>query len=92
MGFLDLLFHLFGFAAPALALGIGLPLASRFVLSQRRIVTAFWAQAAIGSVAGVLVLLAGLWLFGRDAKMATYGALLVVTALVQWVLAGAWRR
>mgnify|MGYP000718102793 CR=1 FL=1 len=92
MGFLGSLFHLSGFVAPALALGLLLPLAARFLLPQRNIVTGFWVQVAIGTVAGVAVLLAGLWLFGRDGKMATYASLVLVTASVQWLMAGAWRR
>ena len=92
MGFLDILFHLLGFAAPALALGLLLPLASRFLLSPARIVTGFWAQAAIVSASGLAVLGGGLWFFSQDGKMATYGALVVVACAVQWTLAGAWRR
>jgi hypothetical protein len=42
-------------------------------------------------VVGALVLLAGLWWFGRDAKMATYTALVLVMALCQWVLSRGWR-
>ncbi len=92
MGFSDVLFHLAGFAAPALALGLLLPLASRFLLAPARIVTGFWAQAAIVSAAGLAVLAGGLWFFSQDGKMATYGALVVVASAVQWALAGAWRR
>lgn len=92
MGFSDILFHLLGFAAPALALGLLLPLASRFLLAPARIVTGFWAQAAIVSACGLAVLGGGLWFFGQDGKMATYGTLVVVACTVQWTLAGAWRR
>ncbi len=92
MGFLDILFHLLGFAAPALALGLLLPLASRFLLAPARIVTGFWAQAAIVSACGLAVLGGGLWFFSQDGKMATYGTLVVVACTVQWTLAGAWRR
>ncbi len=92
MGLSDILFHLLGFAAPALALGLLLPLASRFFLSPARIVTGFWAQAAIVSACGLAVLGGGLWFFSQDGKMATYGVLVVVACTVQWTLAGAWRR
>ncbi len=92
MDFSDILFHLAGFAAPALALGLLLPLASRFLLAPARIVTGFWAQAAVVSGAGLAVLGGGLWFFGQDGKMATYGALVLVACSAQWVLAGAWRR
>ncbi len=92
MGPIDLLFHLSGFVAPALALGLALPLACRVFLPRHRIVTGFLTQIAIVAAAGVVVLLAGLWFFGRDGKMATYGALVLVTASAQWALARAWRR
>ncbi len=91
MGLLDSLLHLLGFAAPALALGLLVPLASRFLLPQRHIVTGFWGQAAIGTLCGVAALAAGLWFFGRDGKMATYGALVAVVSGVQWLLVRAWR-
>jgi hypothetical protein len=39
-----------------------------------------------------LVLLAGLWFFGRDGKMLTYAALVVASATVQWVMLGLWRK
>ena len=41
---------------------------------------------------GVVALGAGLWGFGRDGKMASYGLLLVAVATVQWLMAGGWRR
>ena len=86
MGFSDILFHLLGFAAPALALGLLLPLASRFLLSPARIVTGFWAQAAIVSACGLVVLGGGLWFFSQDGKMATYGVLVLVCATLEWAL------
>jgi len=92
MGFSDILFHVGGFLLPALALGLLLPLAGRLVVRQEPIVSGFWRQAAIGTVTGVIVLVAGLWFFGQDGKMATYGALVAVTATIQWGLSGAWRR
>mgnify|MGYP000146112582 FL=1 len=92
MGPIDMFVHLAGFAAPALALGLALPLASRLLFPQRRIVTAFWWQASVVAAAGLAAMSAGLWWFGRDGKMATYGLLLVAAAGAQWVLAGHWRR
>ena len=38
------------------------------------------------------VLVGGLWVFGVDGKMATYGACVLVAAALQWVLARGWRR
>ena len=49
------------------------------------------AQAAINSAVGVLVLLVGLWFFGRDGKMATYAALVTLVALSQWATGRQWR-
>jgi len=92
MGPIDLLVHLAGFAAPALALGLALPLASRLLVPQRRIVTAFWLQASLVAGAGVAALAVGLWWFGRDGKMATYGLMLVAAATAQWALTRPWRR
>ena len=40
---------------------------------------------------GMLVMLGGWALFGRDGKMATYAALVLASATVQWVLARGWR-
>ncbi len=92
MGFFNILVHLLGFAAPAVALGLLMPLAARFLLAPGHIVTGFWSQAAIVMACGVAVLGGGLWFFSQDGKMATYGALVVVACAVQWTLAGAWRR
>jgi hypothetical protein len=33
----------------------------------------------------------GLWFFGRDGKMASYAALLVVAATSQWIGGRGWR-
>ncbi|MBK7005121.1 MAG: hypothetical protein IPH37_08255, partial [Burkholderiales bacterium] len=37
----------------------------------------------INFVVSAVVLVAGLWFFGRDAKMATYGAMLLAVATAQ---------
>ncbi len=92
MGFSDTLIHLLGFAAPALVLGLLLPLAARVAWPVARRPARYWVQAAIVTVAGLATLVAGLWWFGRDGKMATYAALVVVAASVQWLVAAGWRR
>ncbi len=92
MDVLDILFHLLGFAAPAVTLGLLLPLAARLLLAPGHIVTGFWGQAAIVTACGLAVLGGGLWFFSHDGKMATYGALVGVASVVQWVLAAGWRR
>ena len=91
MGPLDVLFHLFNFVAPALFTGMMLALAARYVLRQKSARLSLPAQAAINSIAGVAVLAAGLWYFGRDGKMGTYAALVVVCATSQWLAGRHWR-
>jgi hypothetical protein len=91
MGALDLLIHLAGFAAPALFVAVLLAVLCAFLLPKTAAARTTVAQAAINFVAGIAVLAAGLWWFGRDGKMATYAALVVVMGTVQWVLARGWR-
>lgn len=84
MGLLDLINHLLNFLAPAIVVGLLLALVAPLFGKKWRSAHAVIAQAAINSVAGVLVLVLGLWVFGRDAKMASYAAMLVSVASVQW--------
>ena len=91
MGPLDLLLHLAGFAAPALFLAVLLAVLAPVFLPKQAGARTRAAQAAINFVVGVAVLLGGLWLFGRDGKMATYAALVVVMATVQWAAGRGWR-
>jgi hypothetical protein len=92
MGPTDLVLHLLSFLAPALGLGLLLALAGPLLLPGQASFRRWWAQAAINSIAGGLVLAAGLWWWGVDGKMATYAALVVVIATCQWLFGGAWRR
>ena len=93
---LDALIHLLNFAAPALALAFALPLLAqlldRFSDRKRAASLNLPAQSAINFVAGLAVLAAGLWFFGRDGKMATYAALVLVLASTQWGMGRGWRR
>jgi uncharacterized membrane protein YdcZ (DUF606 family) len=90
MGFLDLINHLLNFMAPAVVVGFLLALVAPFFNKKWRSAHAVIAQAAINSVAGLLALGLCLWLFGRDAKMASYGAMVVAVASAQaWSLRGA---
>lgn len=92
MGFSDLFLHFSGFAAPALTLALLMPLASRLVLPRRGPRVRYWPQVAGCLVTGLAVLAAGLWYFGHDGKVATYGALVLAVATAQWLMAGGWRR
>ncbi|HSV44999.1 MAG TPA: hypothetical protein VLJ58_04325 [Ramlibacter sp.] len=88
MGPLDLLFHLLNFAAPALVVGLLLALCARLAWPGGGSV---WTHAGLNALAGVAVLAAGLWYFGRDGKMATYAALVGVAAFSQWLLSRGWK-
>lgn len=90
MSLFELLRHLLNFAAPAFAVALLVALAARWLLpaSSRR---PLWASFVINFLAGLAVLGAGLWYFGRDGKMATYAALVLAVATIQWVSGRAWR-
>jgi hypothetical protein len=87
----DLFLHAMGFMAPAAFLALALPLAARGLLRATAGRSAWWQQTVLMFVAGVAVLAAGLWWFGADGRMATYGALVLVAASVQWLALRAWR-
>ena len=84
MGPLDGLWHLLNFVAPAL--GVALVAASLAKLAWRRDLAAVpWHRlVAWAAAAGLAALVAGLLVFGRDGKMATYGALVAACALALW--------
>lgn len=88
MNLWNALIHLLNFAAPALALALTLPFLARLLdrfSGVNRVISSGWiAQVAINFVAGLAVLAGGLWFFGRDGKMATYAALVLVLASMQW--------
>lgn len=93
---LNLINQLLNFVAPAafvaLAVVLLARLFSRFFKSKRTVALTLPAQAAIVFIASVLLLLAGLVVFGRDGKMASYALLAVGAATCQWVLLRGWRR
>jgi hypothetical protein len=91
MNLLDTLIHLLSFAAPALAVAVLVALAARLIMPRQPVALAWWSHAAINSVAGLLVLAAGLWYFGVDGKMATYAGLVIVIASCQWLCSRAWK-
>ncbi|MGA8513189.1 MAG: hypothetical protein WB821_00275, partial [Burkholderiaceae bacterium] len=92
MGFLDAANHLLNFAAPAAFVALLVTWFSRFLLPKRPVVHVYWTQTAINFIACLAVLLAGLWFFGQDGKMATYLAMVVASATAQWVLMKDWRQ
>jgi len=87
----DLAIHLLSFVAPALAVALLVALAGPLVLPRAGRPHRWWVPVALNFIAGVAVLVAGLWLFGRDGKMTTYSALVLVVATCQWLSGRAWR-
>jgi hypothetical protein len=78
------LLHLLAFVLPAWGVGLVTALLARWLFGGQRL--AWWVHGLAQRVAGSAVLLAGLWFFGHDGKMATYAALVLVCATVQWLL------
>ncbi len=91
MSAFDSLIHLANFAAPAFFVALLLGLLFRVAMRKRSVSTSLWVQCAINTGAGLAVLAAGLWFFGRDGRMATYAALVAVCGTVQWWLLRGWR-
>ena len=91
MGPLDLSLHLLSFVAPAFAVGLAVALAARLFIRGAAGGFSWWAQAAINTIAGAAVLVAGLAWFGVDGKMATYAGLVLAIASVQWLCGRAWK-
>lgn len=91
MGPIDLVLHLLGFAAPALALAILLVVGGPMLLRRPRGLVSWWVQLALNGAAGVAVLALGLWHFGVDGKMATYAGVVLAVAATQWIGSGGWR-
>ena len=87
--------HLLNFLAPALVVALLLVLLgrllARFWLPKRPSAQSIYGQAAIIFIVNTLVLVAGLVLFGNDGKMATYAAMVLTSAVCQWVLVRGWR-
>lgn len=84
MGPWDALIHLANFFMPAVGVGVMAALLCKLLwhaelkgVRLRRLAT--WAIAA-----GAAVLVAGVVVFGRDGKMATYGAMVLAAALALW--------
>jgi len=82
---LAFLAHLAGFVAPAVFVAFVLWTMPRLRRAGRA-GSGAGLEAFLLVVAGLVVLLAGLLVFGRDGKMATYAALVVVQGSLGWWL------
>ena len=91
MDLLDLLNHFLNFVAPAFFVAVLVPLVARWFIKKTPLVISLWTQSAINFLVNVVVLALGLWFFGRDGKMATYSAMVLMCATSQWVMLRSWR-
>ena len=84
MGPIDALWHVLNFFGPAI--GVGLIASGLCKLLWRRSLRAvtFRRLALWAVAAGAVALVAGLALFGRDGRMATYGLLVMACATALW--------
>jgi hypothetical protein len=84
MGPIDAVLHLANFSYPALALAAISTLAAK-LLWRRTLAGVRWQHlAGWAALLGVIVLLGGLFVFGRDGRMATYGLLVLANAAGLW--------
>jgi Zn-dependent protease with chaperone function len=89
MSFLAFLAHLLGFIAPAVGVALLLWLAGQWSSRGRKRQRSPGAELLWLALGGTLVLLACLVFFGRDGKMATYAALVLVQGgLAAWLWRG----
>ena len=86
MDFVDLVWHLAGFVAPAAVLSVAIVAFSRLLWRAPDHVVSVRVQLAAQLIVGCGVLLLGLILSGHDGRMTTYAALALVAGSLQWAL------
>ena len=91
MSFFQLLDHLINFIVPAWAMGLVMAGPARSWLSPADRRPSFWTCWVAQGLLGMVILLVGLVLFGRDGKMASYAALVLGAASLQWLMGRSWR-
>ena len=85
MGPFDFANHLLNFVAPAVFVGFFLALTAPVVLGVRANPGSWLGLGILNSLAGGCALVGGLWFFGNDGKMGSYGAMLLACAISQLV-------
>ena len=81
---IDAFWHIMNFFAPAVVVGLLAPMLAK-LLWWRSLKGVSWARLSRWATGGsALMLIAGLVFFGRDGKMATYGAMALGCALSLW--------
>ena len=91
MGPIDLFWHLCNLFAVSLLFGLLAASGAKLIWRSALDGVPWHRLAAAVSIAAMAVTLAGLWLFGRDGRMATYG-LMVLGGAVALGWAGRGRR
>jgi hypothetical protein len=86
MGPLDLINHLFNFAAPAVFMGFFMALVAPWALRKGGGTRTFVVRAVVNSLVGVSAMAGGLWFFGNDGKMFSYLLLVLASAASQFWL------
>ncbi|MEN9843689.1 MAG: hypothetical protein RLZZ612_1518 [Pseudomonadota bacterium] len=76
------LIHLLNFLAPALFLGLVLPLLEAGLCKAKLSSRTWLTSSALYFSTTSLILLIGLFVLGRDGKMLTYAGLIVTNALI----------
>ena len=92
MGLTLLVDQIVNLLAPAVIVGFLLAFMARFSGLRGNSRHAWWWHGMLNAAIGCLAILAGLFYFGHDGKMATYGALVLASASSQFISARAWRR
>ena len=81
----DVFWHLVNFGLPAMVLSLGITLWGSFQFRHQAQIKWLW-RWLLNAICGLAVLVGGLVITGHDGKMATYGALVLVCASLEWVL------
>jgi hypothetical protein len=86
VGPIDAFWHLLNFFAPAIGVGVLAPLLAKIVWRRALQGVAWRRLAGWGTAASALTWVVALVVFGRDGRMASYGALVCASAVSLWWL------
>ncbi|MGA1316226.1 MAG: hypothetical protein ACO3YN_04750 [Rubrivivax sp.] len=84
MSLSEAFWHVFEFVYPALAMGLLCAAGAKGLWRRELSGTPWWRLAVAVALAGIAVMTVGLGVFGRDGRMLTYAALVIVSAVVLW--------
>jgi hypothetical protein len=81
----DVFWHVMNFVLPAWVLSLGITAWGSVQFKRQAQIRWVW-RWLLNALAGMGVLVAGLVLTDHDGKMATYGALVLVCATLEWLM------